>query len=79
MVNIDVTGELIKQKKEYKRSGQDRRTGLDRRVAYDLDYFENGGDENRKNKEDRRIFGERREGWVRVTEWSSVCIDVLKK
>ena len=49
----------------------DRRSEKDRRTVYNLDYFLNGGVERRLNKE-RRSQGERRAGWIRVSEWSSV-------
>jgi hypothetical protein len=49
----------------------DRRSGDDRRRSYRLGYFINGGVERRSGKE-RRLLGERRLGWVRATEWSSV-------
>lgn len=49
----------------------DRRSGDDRRKTYRLGYFINGGIERRSGKE-RRSLGERRVGWVRATEWSSV-------
>jgi hypothetical protein len=52
----------------------DRRSGEDRRQAYDLDYFPGGGIERRSGKE-RRWSDERRDGWVRVSKWSSVCPD----
>ena len=52
----------------------DRRSGEDRRVAYDSDYFENGGMERRQVK-DRRQRSERRDGCIRVSKWSSVCPD----
>jgi len=52
----------------------DRRSGEDRRQAYDLDYFPRGGTERRSGKE-RRLREERRDGWVRVSKWSSVCFD----
>ena len=52
----------------------DRRSGEDRRVAYDLDYFQNGGIERRKGT-DRRQQDERRGNCIRVTKWSSVCPD----
>ena len=52
----------------------DRRSGEDRREAYDLDYFREGGTERREQKERRRPF-ERREGCIRVSEWSSICPD----
>jgi len=50
----------------------DRRSGEDRREAYDSDYFANGGIERRMGK-DRRQQGERRDGCIRVSQWSSVC------
>jgi hypothetical protein len=53
----------------------DRRSGEDRRRVYNLDYFENGGRERRKQDE-RRHEGERRADCVRVSEWSSVCFDI---
>ena len=53
----------------------DRRSGEDRREAYDSEYFERGGTERRKGK-DRRQQGERRDGCVRVSQWSSVCPNV---
>ena len=52
----------------------DRRSGEDRREIYYSDYFENGGLERRSGK-DRRQRCERREGFVRVSKWSSVCAD----
>ena len=53
------------------RFAMDRRCGDDRRKSYRLGYFINGGVERRSGKE-RRFLGERRLGWVRATEWSSV-------
>ena len=58
---------------EDQRSGVDRRCGKDRRLAHDVDYFLNGGIERRSWKE-RRAQGERREDWVRVSEWSSMFV-----
>jgi len=52
----------------------DRRSGEERRQAYDSDYFENQGQERRKNK-DRRLQAERRDRCLRVSNWSSVCPD----
>ena len=49
----------------------DRRSGSDRREAYDLDYFGQGGAEQRAGKK-RRQPNERRWQCVRVSEWSSV-------
>jgi hypothetical protein len=51
---------------------QDRRSGEDRRFAYDLDYFPEGGRE-RRVANDRRQPGERRNRFIRVSKWSSVC------
>ena len=55
------------------RSGIDRRCGKDRRSAHAVDYFLNGGVERRSWKE-RRAQGERRQDWVRVSEWSSMFV-----
>ena len=51
----------------------DRRSGEDRRQVYDADYFQNGGLEKRSGK-DRRQRYERRKNFIRVSEWSSVCL-----
>jgi hypothetical protein len=52
----------------------DRRSGDDRRQVYDSDYFINGGVDRRTGK-DRRQKGERRDGYIRVSDWSSVRVD----
>ena len=52
----------------------DRRSGDDKREVYDSSYFGSGGIERRKGK-DRRQQGERRDGYVRVSKWSSVSPD----
>ena len=52
----------------------DRMSGENRRKVYDPDYWDTGGIERRKAK-DRRQEKERRSNFVRVTEWSSVCIE----
>ena len=52
----------------------DRRSGEDRREAYDLDYFRDGGTERRGQNERRQPL-ERRDGCIRVSEWSSICPD----
>ena len=52
----------------------DRRSGDDRREAYDLDYFQSGKEERRGGQE-RRQADERREGGIRVSRWTSVCLD----
>ena len=51
---------------------EDRRSGEDRKIAYDLDYFGDGGLE-RRTSGDRRTAIERRENCQRVSQWSSVC------
>ena len=50
----------------------DRRSGKDRRQVYDFVYWESGGIERRSAK-DRRQQKERRDSFVRVSKWSSVC------
>ena len=50
----------------------DRRSGEERRLAYDSDYFQDGGPE-RRTPSDRRQQDERRDGCIRVSRWSSVC------
>lgn len=52
----------------------DRRSGEDRRQVYDSNYWESGGIE-RRSIEDRRLQKERRVNCIRVTEYSSVCIE----
>ena len=51
----------------------DRRSGEDRRLIYDADYFQNGGNERRSGKERRGQY-ERRKNFIRVSEWSSICL-----
>ena len=50
----------------------DRRSGEDRRKVYDSFYWENVGIE-RRSARDRRQPEERRDSWVKVSKWSSVC------
>jgi predicted Zn finger-like uncharacterized protein len=52
----------------------DRRSGNDRREAYELGYFAHGGIEKRKGIE-RRQEDERRDHHVRISQWSSVCVN----
>jgi hypothetical protein len=54
-------------------SGFDRRSGIDGRKAHDLEYLLNGGVERRAGEE-RRSKAERRKGWVRLCDYSSVYI-----
>jgi len=51
----------------------DRRSGDDRRQVYDTDYWQSGGEE-RRSAEDRRQQKERRASYVKISNWSSVCI-----
>ncbi len=51
----------------------DRRSGEDRREVYSIAYFSNEGRERRL--EGRRAPGERRNECVRISEWSSVCVE----
>ena len=52
----------------------DRRSGEERRLAYDSDYFQDGGLERRTHS-DRRQHDERRDSCIRVSRWSSVSPD----
>ena len=52
----------------------DRRSGEDRRQVYDTVFWESGGEERRSAKY-RRQPKERRDSCVRVSKWSSVCIE----
>lgn len=51
----------------------DRRSGEDRRKVYSLFYFQMGN-EDRRSYLERRANLERRTGYVRVSEWSSICV-----
>ena len=68
----------MQEKQMDERSLFDRRTGYDRRnelISFDI---ENGGLDKRKTKEDRRISQERRSGWVRDNQWSSLNMELLR-
>ena len=52
----------------------DRRSGDDRREAYELGYFAQGSIEKRKSME-RRQKDERRDHHIRISQWSSVCMN----
>jgi hypothetical protein len=56
----------------------DRRSGEDRRDVYLVDYFAMGGPERRTHRERRRKT-ERRQGCVRISRWSSVCVGKISK
>lgn len=52
----------------------DRRCGDDRRKVHFLPYFDQGNQDRRSDQE-RRYNMERRANCVRVSEWSSVCLE----
>ena len=59
------------------RAFSERRSGKDRRKIYSLHrYFYRGPE--RRVLHDRRTNDERRDGWVRISKWSSVEIQNLK-
>jgi hypothetical protein len=57
---------------------RERRTGKDRRRVFSLHRFFHKGPERREILQDRRVQEERRDGWVRISKWSSVYLDDLK-
>ena len=56
----------------FRRTGFDRRSGFDRRTSRRLRYLLGGKKDRRKNIELRR-HPERRQGYVRISRWSSIC------
>ncbi len=54
--------------------GIDRRSLYDRRQVHSVDYFLMDGIERRKIRNRRKNKIERRENWVRITEWTSVFV-----
>ena len=56
----------------------ERRNGKDRRNIFKLHRFFYKGPERRKTREDRRSQEERRDGWVRISKWSSANLPDLK-
>jgi len=52
---------------------RDRRSGNDRRRGFDIGYFAQGGIEKRKGGECRQK-NERRDQYVRIDKWSSICV-----
>ena len=60
-----------------KREVFDRRSVKDRRRKIKLAYFSYKGPE-RRNMQERRSQTERRDGWVKVSKWSSVCLLNIK-
>jgi hypothetical protein len=56
----------------------ERRAGTDRRRVFSLHRFFYRGTERRKALHDRRAQEERRDGWIRISKWSSVNLHNLK-
>ncbi|UCE56766.1 MAG: hypothetical protein JSV31_15360 [Desulfobacterales bacterium] len=61
-----------------KRAFSERRTGKDRRRIFNLHRFFYKGHERREVLQDRRSQEERRDGWVRISKWSSMKLHDLK-
>lgn len=59
-----------------KRSRRDRRSGSERRRVISLKHYRLKLKDRRKK--DRRTTPERREGWVRMSRWSSINFSQLK-
>jgi len=53
----------------------DRRRLDNRRSLYSLNYFAKGGVERRKSADRRKGRFDRRKGWTRISQWSSIFID----
>jgi hypothetical protein len=56
----------------------ERRSGKDRRRIFSPHRFFYRGSERRTALHDRRLREERRDGWVRISKWSSVDLHDLK-
>jgi len=54
--------------------GIDRRALYDRRQVHSVDYFLIGGIERRKILSRRKNKIERRENWIRISEWTSIFV-----
>lgn len=62
------------QKIPHPTPGIDRRSLYDRRQVHSVDYFLIGGIERRRIRNRRRNKIERRENWIRITEWTSIFV-----
>ena len=60
-----------------KRAFLERRSGKDRRRIFSLHRYLYRGTE-RRDLNDRRVNEERRDGWVRISKWSSANLHDLK-
>jgi hypothetical protein len=58
-----------KKRSDVKRNGVDRRSNTDGRRMFETNLFPM--DPDRRSGEDRRSHPEQRNGWKRVSEWSS--------
>jgi len=63
---------------EIRRAALERRCYKDRRRIFSLQRFFYREPERRKTMHDRRSQQERRDGWVRISKWSSVEMHSLK-
>ncbi len=54
--------------------GIDRRALYDRRQVHSVDYFLIGGIERRRIRNRRKNKIERRENWIRISEWTSIFV-----
>lgn len=70
-------GEKLKEIKPRSQSLIDRRSDEDRRDLYSIEYFDQGNPE-RRSYSDRRGNGERRKGYIRVGQWTSVSLKYLE-
>ena len=61
----------------YSRSGIDRRSGMDRRQMQNLNRYIDDETQRRSVKEQRQT-DELRNGWVRISEWSSMYVSSEK-
>ncbi len=59
------------------RSYGDRRGDQDRRQHYDIAMVDKLGYDRRRPYAERRQSSELRTGWVRVSKWSSACVEYL--
>ncbi len=57
---------------QFKRSFFDRRGSEDRRQVYNIHVVDQLGYDRRMPSSERRKTSELRQGWTRVTQWSSV-------
>ncbi|MFH2092369.1 MAG: hypothetical protein ABIJ31_08395 [Pseudomonadota bacterium] len=61
----------------YQRSFLDRRSDQDQRQLYNINVVNQLGCDRRQPYSERRKSLEQRDGWARVSQWSSVCVAAL--